>query len=132
MLEEQITNFEQKQTGWLEPMKKWIKETENLPKIAQESNLFAKKVACRTLFGSNLVLTNREARLCAPSGEENKLKISGGHFVPPTKWRQKNQKVLFWCRGAESNRRRKDFQSFALPTELPRQKSNNSFGSSLF
>ncbi len=26
-----------------------------------------------------------------------------------------------WCRRAESNRRHKDFQSFALPTELPRQ-----------
>ena len=25
----------------------------------------------------------------------------------------------FWCPGAESNRRHKDFQSFALPTELP-------------
>ncbi len=24
-----------------------------------------------------------------------------------------------WWRGAESNRRHKDFQSFALPTELP-------------
>ena len=25
-----------------------------------------------------------------------------------------------WCRGTESNRRRKAFQAFALPTELPR------------
>ena len=25
-----------------------------------------------------------------------------------------------WCRGAESNRRHEDFQSTALPTELPR------------
>ena len=28
----------------------------------------------------------------------------------------------WWCRGVELNHRRKDFQSFALPTELPRQK----------
>jgi site-specific DNA recombinase len=70
-LEEQIANLEQKRTGWLEPMAEWIKEAESLPKIAQESNLFAKKVACRTLFGSNLVLANREARLRAPSGEDS-------------------------------------------------------------
>ena len=62
---------EQKRTGWLEPLEEWIKEAESLPKIAQESNLFAKKVACRTLFGSNLVLANREARLRAPSGEDS-------------------------------------------------------------
>ncbi len=46
-------------------------EAESLPKIAQESNLFVKKVACRTLFGSNLVLANREARLAAPSGKDS-------------------------------------------------------------
>ena len=69
-LEEQSANLEQKRTGWLEPLEEWIKEAENLPKIAQESNLFAKKVACRTVFGSNLVLANREARLTAPSGIE--------------------------------------------------------------
>ena len=26
-----------------------------------------------------------------------------------------NQRLFYWCRGAESNRLRKDFQSFALP-----------------
>ena len=76
-LEEQSTRLEQKRTGWLEPMAEWIKEAESLPKIAQESNLFAKKVACRTLFGSNLVLANREARLRAPSGED---------FPPQNQW----------------------------------------------
>ena len=70
-LEEQIINFEQKRTGWLEPMEEWIKEARNLPKIAQESNLFSKKVAAEHLFGSNLVLANREARLRAPSGEDS-------------------------------------------------------------
>jgi site-specific DNA recombinase len=69
-LEEQSFNLEQKRTGWLEPLDEWIKEAESLPKIAQEGNLFAKKVACRTLFGSNLVLANREVRLRAPSGIE--------------------------------------------------------------
>src|SRR3989344_4199523 len=65
-LEEQIINFEQKRTGWLEPMAEWIKEAENLPKIARESNLFEKKVTAKEIFGSNLVLANREARVSAP------------------------------------------------------------------
>ena len=69
-LEEQTTNLEQKRTGWIEPMSEWIKEAENLPKIAREGNLFAKKVATKEIFGSNLVLANREARLRAPSGED--------------------------------------------------------------
>ena len=69
-LEEQMARIEQKRTGWLEPMAEWIKEAENLPKISRESNLFAKKVAAKEIFGSNLVLANREARLRAPSGED--------------------------------------------------------------
>jgi hypothetical protein len=70
-LEEQSTRLEQKRTGWLEPMSEWIKEASSLPKIAQESNLFEKKVAAEKLFGSNLVLANREARLRAPSGKDS-------------------------------------------------------------
>ena len=50
-LEEKITGLEQKRIGWIEPMREWIKEAENLPKIAKDSNLFAKKVACRNIFG---------------------------------------------------------------------------------
>ena len=68
-LEEQSTRLEQKRTGWLEPMAEWIKEASSLPKIAQESNLFVKKVAAEKLFGSNLVLANREARLRARNSE---------------------------------------------------------------
>ena len=47
-------------------MAEWIKEAENLPKIARESNLFAKKVTAKEIFGSNLVLAGREARVSAP------------------------------------------------------------------
>ena len=66
-LEEKTTNLEQKRTGWLEPMSEWIKEASSLSKIARESNLFAKKVSAKEIFGSNLVLANRSARLRAPS-----------------------------------------------------------------
>ena len=69
-LEEKTTNLEQKRTGWIEPMSEWITEARNLPKIAREGNLFGKKVAAKEIFGSNLVLANREARFGAPSGED--------------------------------------------------------------
>ena len=69
-LEEQITSLEQKRTGWLEPMRKWIKESENLSEIAREDDLFSKKVIAKKNFGSNLILANREARLGGPSRTE--------------------------------------------------------------
>jgi site-specific DNA recombinase len=61
-LEEKTMNLEQKRTGWVEPMENWIKEAVNLPQIARESNLFAKKVAAKEIFGSNLILAAHEAR----------------------------------------------------------------------
>ncbi|PJA87695.1 MAG: hypothetical protein CO140_02940 [Candidatus Moranbacteria bacterium CG_4_9_14_3_um_filter_40_7] len=61
-LEEKTMSLEQKQTGWIEPMSEWIKEAKNLPKIARETNLFAKKVVAKEIFGSNLILSAREAR----------------------------------------------------------------------
>jgi hypothetical protein len=35
---------------------------------------------------------------------------------------------LGWCRGAELNRRHTDFQSVALPTELPRHSRIKTYG----
>jgi len=61
-LEEKTMSLEQKRIGWVEPMENWIKEARNLPQIARESNLFAKKVAAKEIFGSNLILAAREAR----------------------------------------------------------------------
>ena len=74
-LEEKTNNLEQKRTGWIEPMREWIKEARNLPKIAREGNLSSKKVAAKEIFGSNLVLANREARISAPSGLDSSPKI---------------------------------------------------------
>ena len=73
-LEEEISNLEQKQIGWLKPMKNWIKEAESIDKIANDSDLFAKKVAANEIFGSNLILLNREARHSAPSEINSPLK----------------------------------------------------------
>ena len=73
-LEEKISHLEQKQIGWLEPMRNWIKEAESIDKIANDSDLFAKKVATKEIFGSNLILQNREARRSAPSETNSPLK----------------------------------------------------------
>ena len=74
-MRKKITHLEQKRTGWIEPMRKRIKKAENLPKIAREGNLFAKKAAAKEIFGSNFILANREARVSAPSDPEFKPKI---------------------------------------------------------
>ena len=65
-------------TGIVEEVRKLtpVVEARNLPKIAQEGNLLQKS-AYRTLFGSNLFLANREARVCAPSGID---------FSPKNQW----------------------------------------------
>ena len=72
-LEEQISDIGQKQKHWLEPMQEWIKVAGNMEKIALDSDLFAKKVAAKEIFGSNLFLQNkivRRAEGAAPNGVE--------------------------------------------------------------
>ena len=64
-LEEQIISLPQKQTGWLEPMRKWIGEAETLGKIASDTDLFEKKVVAEKVFGSNLLLGEKTVRACA-------------------------------------------------------------------
>ncbi|MFZ6035521.1 MAG: recombinase family protein [Patescibacteria group bacterium] len=61
-LREKITQLEQKRIGWVEPMRKWINTAAELPKIARESDLSAKKVAAKEIFGSNLVLSFGKVR----------------------------------------------------------------------
>jgi site-specific DNA recombinase len=61
-LEEQMTNLEQKQNGWLEPMAEWIKVASFLEKTARDNDLFAKKVIAKEIFGSNLRLASRAVR----------------------------------------------------------------------
>ncbi len=61
-LTEKITHLEQKRTGWVEPMREWIKAAATLPKIARESDLNPKMVAAKEIFGSNLVLSFGKVR----------------------------------------------------------------------
>jgi len=69
-LEEQIVRLEQKQTGWIEPMKSWIAEATDLCLVAENNDLFAKKVMSRKIFGSNLTLSAR--RLCLAVAQNTK------------------------------------------------------------
>ncbi len=71
-LEEKMVRIEQKQNDWVEPMENWLNYAQTLKKIASDSNLVEKKVAAKEVFGSNLFLSGREARVCAPSGSELK------------------------------------------------------------
>lgn len=72
-LEEQISKLEQKQTGWLEPMRHWISEASGLCSVAQADDLFSKKLMSRKIFGSNLLLANRRVRLAAAKKSKSPL-----------------------------------------------------------
>ncbi len=61
-LEEQIFRFRETHDSWLEPMREWIIEAENAPKVAGDVDLEAKKVLAQKIFGSNLYLENKTAR----------------------------------------------------------------------
>src|SRR3989339_474233 len=65
-LEEEITNFSHKQNDWLEPFTEWVKDAQSLDKIARDTDLFAKKVCAKEIFGSNLLLGEKTVRACAP------------------------------------------------------------------
>ena len=73
-LEEQIIRLEQKQTGWIEPMKSWITEAAGLCSIAENNDLLAKKVMSRKIFGSNLTLSARRLRSFAAQSPKSPLK----------------------------------------------------------
>lgn len=94
-LEERSVTLEQQQTGWIEPLREWIKEAQNGVKIARGCDLIPKKVIAKKLFGSNLLLSSRNLHLELSENEGVNLpqinKISHpmeGDFV--TKFHGKN------------------------------------------
>ena len=66
-LEENLITLERTQTGWIEPMSKWIVQAENLPAIAECDDLLRKKVVSKEIFGSNLRLSASEVSGTAQS-----------------------------------------------------------------
>ena len=61
--EEKFSKLTLGQNLWLEPMKKWIETAVSIYKIASSDNLEAKKSLCLEIFGSNLILKNKKARM---------------------------------------------------------------------
>ena len=55
-LEEEMTALSHTQNDWLAPFQNWLKDAQSLDKIASDSDLFAKKVCAKEIFGSHLLL----------------------------------------------------------------------------
>ena len=76
-LEEEISTFSHKQNNWLAPFQNWIKEAQNLNGIARDNDLFAKKVVAKEIFGSNLLLGEKEVAVSAPKFLNSPTKSGG-------------------------------------------------------
>ena len=61
-LEEEMASLSHKQNDWLEPFQNWLKVAHGLDKIAFDTDLFAKKVVAKEIFGSNLLLGEKSVR----------------------------------------------------------------------
>ena len=67
--EEKLSKLTLGQNLWLEPMKKWLETAVSIRKIANGTDLLAKKSLCLEIFGSNLILKTKKARLRAPEAQ---------------------------------------------------------------
>ena len=65
-LQEEMTSLSHKQNDWLAPFQNWLKNAQSLDKIASDSDLFAKKVCAKEIFGSHLLLGEKTVRASAP------------------------------------------------------------------
>ena len=59
-LEEKITEIERGQNDWLEPLRQWLKDAQNMREIAKKTDLSAKKSSAKKIFGSNLSLSAKK------------------------------------------------------------------------
>ena len=59
-VEERAMLLERNTGYWLEPMREWIKDASKLPEAAKSKDLSSKKSSLRKIFGSNLILRNKE------------------------------------------------------------------------
>ena len=75
-LEEEMTSLSHKQNDWLAPFQNWLKDAQSLDKIASDSDLFAKKVCAKEIFGSHLLLGEKTIRP-AEGGNPNSLAKTG-------------------------------------------------------
>src|SRR3990167_1781082 len=77
-LKEEIFTFSHKQNDWLAPFQNWLKDAQSLDKIASDSDLFAKKVCAKEIFGSHLLLGEKTIRP-AEGGNPNSFGKMGGN-----------------------------------------------------
>ena len=59
-VEGQMTRLKRDAGAWLEPMRHWISEAQQLAQIARSTDLPSKKSSLQNIFGSNLVLQNKK------------------------------------------------------------------------
>ena len=72
-LEEEMTSLSHKQNDWLEPFQNWVKVAQELDKIAFDTDLFAKKVVAKEIFGSNLLLGEKTVRTALGGATQHSL-----------------------------------------------------------
>ncbi len=77
-LEEEMTALSHTQNDWLAPFQNWLKDAQSLDKIASDSDLFAKKVCAKEIFGSHLLLGEKTIRP-AEGGTPNSFGKMGGN-----------------------------------------------------
>ena len=79
-LDEEMISLSHKQNDWLEPMLAWLKVAQNLNGIARDTDLFAKKVCAKEIFGSHLLLGEKTIRP-AEGGNPNSFgKMEGNQW----------------------------------------------------
>ena len=64
-LEEKMTQVAQGSIAWLEPLRDWIKDAQNMGEIALTPSLSAKKSFAKKIFGLNLLLQNQKIQFTA-------------------------------------------------------------------
>ena len=79
VLREKIANLERGAIAWLEPLRTWIKDSENAGETAVSQDLFAKKSCALKLSGSNPLLQNKKI-VFVPSQPSYALRASRINF----------------------------------------------------
>ena len=82
-LEEEISTFSHKQNDWLAPFQNWLKDAQSLDKIASDSDLFAKKVCAKEIFGSHLLLAGKTVRVAEGDAPNSFGKLRGNQWAAP-------------------------------------------------
>ncbi len=104
-LEEEMTSLSHKQNAWLEPFQNWVKVAQGLDKIAFDTDLFAKKVVAKEIFGSNLLLGEKTVRTAE----------GGAGFRTQNSLAKTGETAWALLRNAHSLASSKSFSSFKVP-----------------